>query len=275
MRERRKWRRGSKMARAVRRHRCCRVVKRVERFDGDEWRTGETGLISYLRRFYRPDHGRWLNRDPIEERGGANLYGFCGNNCCAYIDAKGESFEDVSNFMAGVADSMTFGLTSLARKGINCSMYGEWEDPAESRVAIEGGARQAFRRANGLVGKGGYVHHVNPIKGHHTGSLARCPLPFEWAARGSWNMVWYPTRAEHVAAHEYLMVIESLDKARSMTMISRQGVNAIIQHLNSSESIKCWDGIDMSVKIDYTSGGDDSSLPVSASVFFEEYGRSE
>ena len=49
----------------------------------------ETGLISYLRRFYCPDHGRWLNRDPIEERGGENLYAFGLNNPILKVDAYG------------------------------------------------------------------------------------------------------------------------------------------------------------------------------------------
>ncbi len=40
----------------------------------------ETGLYYYGRRYYSPDLGRWLNRDPIEEEGGVNLYAFCGNN---------------------------------------------------------------------------------------------------------------------------------------------------------------------------------------------------
>jgi RHS repeat-associated protein len=40
----------------------------------------ETGLIYYGRRYYNPKHGRFINRDPIEEAGGLNLYGFVGNN---------------------------------------------------------------------------------------------------------------------------------------------------------------------------------------------------
>ncbi len=32
------------------------------------------------RRYYNPSQGRFLGRDPIEEQGGLNLYGFCGNN---------------------------------------------------------------------------------------------------------------------------------------------------------------------------------------------------
>ena len=49
-------------------------------------------MVGYQRRFYRPDLGRWLNRDPIEEEGGENLYAFCDNNPVLYIDILGESF---------------------------------------------------------------------------------------------------------------------------------------------------------------------------------------
>lgn len=36
----------------------------------------EVGLIGYQKRFYCPDLGRWLNRDPIGENGGLNLMSF-------------------------------------------------------------------------------------------------------------------------------------------------------------------------------------------------------
>jgi len=41
---------------------------------------GETGLYYYGYRYYDPATGRWPSRDPIEERGGVNLYGFVGND---------------------------------------------------------------------------------------------------------------------------------------------------------------------------------------------------
>ena len=37
-------------------------------------------LCYYGYRYYDPVTGRWPSRDPIEERGGMNLYGFVGNN---------------------------------------------------------------------------------------------------------------------------------------------------------------------------------------------------
>ncbi|MBF0197680.1 MAG: RHS repeat-associated core domain-containing protein, partial [Planctomycetes bacterium] len=40
----------------------------------------ETGLNYYGFRYYSSELGRWLNRDPIAEAGGLNLYGFVGND---------------------------------------------------------------------------------------------------------------------------------------------------------------------------------------------------
>jgi len=39
--------------------------------------------------FYNPQPGRWLNRDPIEERGGRNLYAFVGNAAQNGLDFLG------------------------------------------------------------------------------------------------------------------------------------------------------------------------------------------
>jgi RHS repeat-associated protein len=39
-----------------------------------------TGLYYYTYRWYDPLTGRWPSRDPIEEDGGANMYGFVSNN---------------------------------------------------------------------------------------------------------------------------------------------------------------------------------------------------
>jgi hypothetical protein len=38
------------------------------------------GVTYYTYRWYDPLTGRWTSRDPIEERGGINLYGFARND---------------------------------------------------------------------------------------------------------------------------------------------------------------------------------------------------
>ena len=51
----------------------------------------ETGLYYYGYRFYSPSLMRWLNRDPIEEEGGNNLYAFCKNTCIDSFDPLGQN----------------------------------------------------------------------------------------------------------------------------------------------------------------------------------------
>jgi len=50
----------------------------------------EAGLYYFGRRFYSPRIARWLTRDPIEERGGLNLYAYCGNDLVNKVDVMGE-----------------------------------------------------------------------------------------------------------------------------------------------------------------------------------------
>ena len=49
----------------------------------------EIGLYYYGYRFYSPLLMRWLNRDPIKEQGGENLYAFCRNNAIVNMDLLG------------------------------------------------------------------------------------------------------------------------------------------------------------------------------------------
>jgi len=49
----------------------------------------ETGLVYYGYRYYSTTLGRFINRDPIAESGGVNLYGFVGNDPCNWVDYLG------------------------------------------------------------------------------------------------------------------------------------------------------------------------------------------
>ena len=50
-----------------------------------------TGLLYYTNRWYDSTNGRWPSRDPIEENGGMNLYGFVRNNGVNRSDVLGKS----------------------------------------------------------------------------------------------------------------------------------------------------------------------------------------
>ena len=61
----------------------------VYRFSSKEYHAA-TGFYYYGYRFYAPSLQRWLNRDPLEELGGLNLYGFAANNPVDNVDTDGK-----------------------------------------------------------------------------------------------------------------------------------------------------------------------------------------
>jgi len=54
-----------------------------------EYFDSETDLVYYNFRYYSPQLGRWLSRDPVGERGGWNLYIFVRNNSVNFVDRLG------------------------------------------------------------------------------------------------------------------------------------------------------------------------------------------
>ena len=57
---------------------------------GSEYVDPETKWLAYKYRYYSPQIGRFINRDPIGEQGGLNLYGFVGNSPIVYSDFLGK-----------------------------------------------------------------------------------------------------------------------------------------------------------------------------------------
>ena len=49
----------------------------------------ETDLYYYGYRYYSPEIGRWISRDPVDEEGGINLYSFVNQNPVNYVDETG------------------------------------------------------------------------------------------------------------------------------------------------------------------------------------------
>lgn len=77
-----------------------------------------TGLSYYGYRFYTPASRRWINRDPIGERGGMNLYGFVGNNPLNSIDSDGRvPLPLVTGFIGGLANGLASAWIQWARDG--------------------------------------------------------------------------------------------------------------------------------------------------------------
>jgi len=75
-----------------------------------QYQDDETDLIMYPARPYNPSTGRWLTRDPAEEDGGPNLYGFVGNDPIAAVDPFGLATYTLST---GKQWAYSFGFISI------------------------------------------------------------------------------------------------------------------------------------------------------------------
>jgi RHS repeat-associated protein len=70
------------------------VVENPFRFS-NEYVDEETGNVAYMMRYLDTINGIWLNRDPIEEQGGVNVYGFVANDPIDSTDQLGLDFISV------------------------------------------------------------------------------------------------------------------------------------------------------------------------------------
>ncbi|MDR2031586.1 MAG: pilus assembly protein [Azoarcus sp.] len=111
-----------------------------------------SGLYLTLFRAYDPHTGRWLSRDPIEEAGGINLYGYVGGNPVSYIDPLGliRIDQDACMSVCTVGGSVAGGVVG---RGVGGVVGG-----------VAGGA--------GGAAAGGVVGSVLPIVGTAGGAAA-------------------------------------------------------------------------------------------------------
>ena len=123
----------------------------------------ETGLLYYGYRYYNAETGRWLNKDPIEEQGGVNLYGMVGNDAVNGFDILGlvsdESiFVDFRNAMSacsmfypGVSRSLGFILDDFINSNSTFS---------DAKVAI----KEAIRKSKSGFGEVGVSKQFTAYK---------------------------------------------------------------------------------------------------------------
>ena len=108
------------------------------------------GLYSYGLRFYSPGLGRWINRDPIGEAGGANLYLFAGNDPINTYDDYGM-----------IPNKMTLAQRAGGRQYMRSFFCGTYESARQGAFAAADGAnpfgdpfadRGAYNRNESWVG---------------------------------------------------------------------------------------------------------------------------
>ena len=83
----------------------------------------KSGLVYFGYRFYVPHLGRWLNRDPLQEQGGINLYGYVHGDPLGYVDPDGRYAIWVAR---GVAAAVGAGSNYLIQAGFYYAAHGSW-----------------------------------------------------------------------------------------------------------------------------------------------------
>ncbi len=93
--------------------------------------------------------GRWINRDPLGERGGLNLYGFVGNNPVSLIDSDGREislaayaaytflFGAGATYYATQNDMPDFNLPGIDTKPLSDWLYGEDRSPIDNTTIVD------------------------------------------------------------------------------------------------------------------------------------------
>ena len=85
----------------------------------------ETGLYYYGKRFYSPYWRIWLNRDPMEEEGGVNLYCYVGNAASIFYDAFGQRR---SNLPGIILDGLCEDAYNFAKRFLNTTQeFRAWD----------------------------------------------------------------------------------------------------------------------------------------------------
>jgi hypothetical protein len=99
-------------------------------------------VADYLYRYYDPLTGRWPSRDPIEERGGVNLYNFVGNNSVHHWDYIGLEWTELTKTITvknnwqltkeaiNVDSSVLTGLNTVVILFSSQNLHLEYEAPA-------------------------------------------------------------------------------------------------------------------------------------------------
>jgi len=97
-----------------------------------EYADDETGLVYYNFRYYAPELGRWLSKEPLEELGSSNLYSYVGNRSINTWDMEGLDAADIAGGNNDPADRMLSRATGSGRTASMGSEFAGCEKPSRT-----------------------------------------------------------------------------------------------------------------------------------------------
>lgn len=83
-------------------------------YDYDATCDSTTAVAYYGYRYYNPELGRWVSRDPIGEEGGLNMYAFVGNGGVNRFDLLGMAWYDYIPIISTIRQRWSLYITQRA-----------------------------------------------------------------------------------------------------------------------------------------------------------------
>jgi RHS repeat-associated protein len=153
----------------------------------------ESGWLYYGYRYYAPETGRWVSRDPIAEKGGTNLYGFIRNSPPNYVDPLGLEIAiclspDVKEYLRnhGISgfDSTSVGLLKGAAQycqELESEILGTMIKSDRRFEIIDGSLKNLKKHVRDRVRIVSYLKHFKP-------SFGNADMPgWEHSPSGGWT----------------------------------------------------------------------------------------
>ncbi len=200
----------------------------------------ETALGYWGYRYYSPRLGRWMNRDPIGETGGQNIYAYVGNSPADRIDRLGRDWEPTPGHLkfyswllsrsgcCGPSIGLRLGQLLNAVEGqfgdllpsekaeacINMISSGGWEIAQFHRLGTPGGSNTEFYKGGcntgdckgtlQLFGRCYRANEMNYVLWGKMNKLCRDSLP-QWATLNT-GSTYTIDRAGHTFTERYWVI---------------------------------------------------------------------
>ena len=131
------------------------AARNTQRFSSKEWHN-PIGFYYFGYRFYDPATQRWLNRDPIGEDGGVNLYGYVENDPLSNVDffglwSPGAHDDLINHALAGKASDDCIARIQRSSRGFDKRTQGVQYTHVHSMRRKEQSSADAIAERDGFI----------------------------------------------------------------------------------------------------------------------------
>ena len=191
----------------------------------------ELGLDYLYQRYYDPQTGRFISRDPIGYAGGLNLFGYVGNDPVGAVDPTGEKWKEIlgvtGNVVGGILGAFEGGIGAVPGAailgGIGTYVGARLDGASIPQAAVEGTADGVMTYAGGKV--------IQGIGGAYKAIRARQAFNIPCSTTLGANLVKEGAKRVWGDAAHHIVAGTSPKAAQARTVLARFKIN-----INSAEN---------------------------------------